>query len=155
MAKWTKVTIGYRDVHGEVNQKIQAKVLAPAVQFILTCAILSTWVGHVLQAGSWIGKQFAKWDYRAVLPMHTINQGTWLQALSAKLVYLAVQAELVFTDLQVKQDWAVAPACLNAIFYVYVMADLLTAVMARQVHHWHFHHAYWTTSLVTQVQALQ
>jgi hypothetical protein len=67
--------------------------------------------------------------------MHTINQRTWLLDLLAKQVYLADQAVLVFTDLQVKQALVAALAYLNAIFYVFVMADHMTAVMAWQAHH--------------------
>jgi hypothetical protein len=56
--KWTKEIIGYKAVHGAADQKILAKVLAPAAQFILTCAIQFKLAGHVFQVGSWIGKQF-------------------------------------------------------------------------------------------------
>jgi uncharacterized membrane protein YecN with MAPEG domain len=74
--------------------------------------------------------------------MHTINQRTWLLDLLAKQVYLADQAVLVFTDMQVKLAQVAVQAYLNAIFYVYVMAVHMIAVMALQVHHWHSHHAY-------------
>jgi hypothetical protein len=77
-----------------------------------------------------------------VLLTHTTSQKTWLLDLLAKQVYLADRAVLVFTDMQVKLAQVAAQAYLNAIFYVYVMAAHMIAVMALQAHHWHFHHAY-------------
>ena len=113
-AKWTKLSIGYKDVHGAADQKIQAKVLVQAVQYTPTCAIQFKLAGHVFQVGSWIGKQYATWVSKALPRKHTIKLEALHQVLSVKRVFLADQEVLVCMDTQVKLVLAVAVACLNA-----------------------------------------
>ncbi|NBO42604.1 MAG: hypothetical protein EBU92_14015, partial [Betaproteobacteria bacterium] len=108
--------------------------------------LVQRWVG-VLSEGDL--QRLLAWNNAAPPTIARVNRlRTTAQALMARWQVEGVEA----TPVQV--DWAAVtfPAKLvlvaaaahpNVISLACVGADLLTAVMARQVHHWHFHHAYW------------